>query len=396
MLHYTAYGNVKKINNKIISKRYITRPRIIEGMTDTSVDNTNVDTMIPSGFKLVTTGQPVEDLSQEECKAFTDKLDGYSFTVINESGNPKGCMLQDGTPPGSKGVYYNAGGTANCGVFNGVSKCVVKDTTNNAASSAKIKLSINGRWNSDITKEFDDKPEKYTVDESPAYPESGSMANKNKCYAKDKCVVEINDKSQARIRMLDRCESVQGNHLFSDYIGVGETIEKDGCSITKFASIHDTPASAASATNSTAKKDIQRKLSDENKSLDIKGNLNITGVLRATQYANFPKDNRLEKLKISNTSNESDDNVMLEIGDDISGNLRFGLNNGYSQFESINLGGSEPQFKFVTSKTKNDNTYEYLDIATIDENKLLLPKSLCLGETCINEEQLKKILGETN
>ena len=149
-------------------------------------------------------------------------------------------------------------------------------------------------------------------------------------------------------------------------------------------------------TTTVDKKDAQHKLSDENKSLDINGNLNITGVLRATQYANFPKDNRLEKLKISNTSNESDDNVMLEIGDDISGNLRFGLNNGYSQFESINLGGAEPQFKFVTAKTKNDNSYEYSEVATINENKLILPKSLCLGETCINEEQLKKILGENS
>ena len=81
----------------------------------------------PSGFKYVSSGQPVGDISQEECKTFTDKLDGYSFSVINESGNPKGCMLQDGTPPGSKGVYYNTGGTADCGAFN-VSKCVVKDT----------------------------------------------------------------------------------------------------------------------------------------------------------------------------------------------------------------------------------------------------------------------------
>ena len=39
----------------------------------------------PSGFKYVTTGQPIEDISQEECKTFTDKLDGYSFNVINES-----------------------------------------------------------------------------------------------------------------------------------------------------------------------------------------------------------------------------------------------------------------------------------------------------------------------
>merc|ERR1719421_1529042 len=81
----------------------------------------------PSGFKYVTTGQPVEDISQEECNTFTYKLDGYSFSVVSEAGNPKGCFLQDGTPPGAKGVYYNTGGTADCGAYNGVSKCVVKD-----------------------------------------------------------------------------------------------------------------------------------------------------------------------------------------------------------------------------------------------------------------------------
>lgn len=196
----------------------------------------------PSGFKYVSSGQPVDNISQEECKTFTDKLDGYSFSVINESGNPKGCILQDGTPPGSKGVYYNTGGTADCGAFNGVSKCVVKDTFSVPdTSSGKIKLDIKGRWNSDISKEFDNKPGTYTVDESPEY---GTTSD---CGARDTCVVEVNDKSQARIRMLDRCKSVQANHPFSDYIGAGGTIEKDGCSITKFTSIPGAPASAASA-----------------------------------------------------------------------------------------------------------------------------------------------------
>ena len=99
----------------------------------------------PSGFKFVSTGKPVEDISQEECKTFTDKLDGYSFSVINESGNPKGCMFQDGTPPGSKGVYYNTGGTADCGVFNGVSKCVVKDTVGAGSAETAMNDEVNSR-----------------------------------------------------------------------------------------------------------------------------------------------------------------------------------------------------------------------------------------------------------
>jgi len=99
----------------------------------------------PSGFKYVTTGKPIEDISQEECKTFTDKLDGYSFNVINESGNPKGCMLQDGTPPGTKGVYYNTGGTADCGVFNGVSKCVVKNVVGAGSAETAMNNEVNSR-----------------------------------------------------------------------------------------------------------------------------------------------------------------------------------------------------------------------------------------------------------
>ena len=30
--------------------------------------------------------------------------------------------------------------------------------------------------------------------------------------ARDKCVVQVNKKNQARIRMLDRCKSAQGRH----------------------------------------------------------------------------------------------------------------------------------------------------------------------------------------
>ena len=63
----------------------------------------------------------------------------------------------------------------------------------------KVKLSINGRWNKGISKEFD-KPGTYTVDQSKAY------STDSNCGARDKCVVQVNKKNQARIRMLDRCK----------------------------------------------------------------------------------------------------------------------------------------------------------------------------------------------
>ena len=90
----------------------------------------------------------------------------------------------------------------------------------------KVKLSINGRWNKGISKEFD-KPGTYTVDQSKAY------STDSNCGARDKCVVQVNKKNQARIRMLDRCKSAQGRHSYSNYIGSGGKVEKDGCAITK-------------------------------------------------------------------------------------------------------------------------------------------------------------------
>ena len=110
-------------------------------------------------------------------------------------------------------------------------------------NNKKIKLSIKGRWNSDITKELDCNPGEYTVDESPAY---GTTSD---CGARDKCIVELNDTCQARIRMLDRCTSAQSNHPFSEYISEGGQIEKSGCEITGFTNVPAAGAAAADPKN---------------------------------------------------------------------------------------------------------------------------------------------------
>ena len=106
------------------------------------------------------------------------------------------------------------------------------------AASAKISLSIDGRWNSSINKEFDCKPGVYTVDDSPAYSTSSN------CEAKDRCEVELNNKCEARIRMRDRCKSARGRYSFSDYITSGKNIEKDGCKIKQIV-YKQTPEAAA-------------------------------------------------------------------------------------------------------------------------------------------------------
>lgn len=66
MLHYTAFGDVKKINKKNISRKNITnsKKRIIEGMADTSFDTT-------------TLVAPTFDSSNNRCKINDTQLDNF-------------------------------------------------------------------------------------------------------------------------------------------------------------------------------------------------------------------------------------------------------------------------------------------------------------------------------
>jgi len=97
----------------------------VEGMTTAA--NPEID-----GYTLVNSGKPSMNVSEEECKNLTNKLQGYTFFKFSEHGNPNGCVLQNGAPPGVKGIYYNSVGTADCGAF-GVSQCVEKAATPAAA-----------------------------------------------------------------------------------------------------------------------------------------------------------------------------------------------------------------------------------------------------------------------
>ena len=69
-------------------------------------------------------GKPDNSLNKEQCRV-VGPLSGYNypFSVIRESGNPKGCFIQHGQTPGIKGIYYNETGTADCGAH-GVSLCL--------------------------------------------------------------------------------------------------------------------------------------------------------------------------------------------------------------------------------------------------------------------------------
>jgi len=136
------------------------------------------------------------------------------------------------------------------------------------------------------------------------------------------------------------------------------------------------------------------------KSLNINGNLNIQGILSAHEYANFPVDPKLDKFNI--IEDQDDKNVinktMIKIGEDLTGSSSMGIYKGDAQFEAIRIDGKEPKFNFVTSKKKDDKKgYKYTNLATLTGNKMILGNKeksgqLCLGETCLNEEQLKKIL----
>ena len=291
MLHYTAFGEVKKINNKkIISKKKInnSEQRIIEGM--------------------------------KNCK--NKIIEGMSETD-------------------------------------------------------KIKLSINGRWNSNISKEFDDKPGIYTVDESQAY-----STNSN-CGAKDTCVVEVNDKSQARIRMLDRCKSAQGNYQFSDYIGAGETIEKDGCSITEFTSIDNSTTDSGGTQPSIS---------------DIALNCGI-GPPDVENYENTPKDTSISLLEdVSQKMNLSsyDSEIQKCMQDAIERIESADSKTAQNSTEDTNP--VQPYSTDLKTLQIDGNLTMTGQINASSYNNILIAADgkICIGDSCLTKDNIDKIMEMIN
>lgn len=122
------YGYGINNNNPIGCIKTGNEARFSSGSTNYKCSSTNVCVEKPfiDGYTLVNSGKPSMNVSEEECKNLTNKLQGYTFSKISEKGNPNGCMLQNGVSPGAKGVYYNSAGTADCGAFDGVSQCIEK------------------------------------------------------------------------------------------------------------------------------------------------------------------------------------------------------------------------------------------------------------------------------
>ena len=90
----------------------------IEGMT----------TSMPDGYKLVNSGKPSMNVSEEECKNLAENGQGLSWRGNpNQSGNPKGCFYQGpATGDTTAYIYYNSAGTLDCGANFGISKCIEK------------------------------------------------------------------------------------------------------------------------------------------------------------------------------------------------------------------------------------------------------------------------------
>ena len=246
LIIYTLFFFYTDVMNKINTNK-----PFAEGMTNSGTFN-QVEQRYCNSYdeykrnKVEVSAASPQSSLKTNCEAKTNEL-GYDAFATGEDSDANGpynctsyknCVL---SAPGTSANYTANGQYQFYKKVDTPPATATATATATAADAGKIKLDINGRWNSDISKEFDNKPGTYTVDESPEYDTTSD------CEARDTCVVEVNDKSQARIRMLDRCKSVQGNHPFSDYIGAGGTIEKDGCSITKFTSIPGAPASSSSA-----------------------------------------------------------------------------------------------------------------------------------------------------
>ena len=131
------YGYGINNNNPIGCIKTGNEVRFSSGSKNYKCSSTNVCVEKPfvDGYTLVNSGKPSMNVSEEECKNLTNKLQGYTFSKISEQGNPNGCMLQNGLSPGAKGVYYNSAGTADCGAFDGVSQCIEKLASLQSAAS---------------------------------------------------------------------------------------------------------------------------------------------------------------------------------------------------------------------------------------------------------------------
>jgi len=88
----------------------------------------------------------------------------------------------------------------------------------------KISVSVSGRYGL-ANKILDCAPGLHILSESQAYSTTSD------CGPKDACQVELNDKCEARVKMLDRCKSKHDKFSFSDYIGFGKSISKDDCNL---------------------------------------------------------------------------------------------------------------------------------------------------------------------
>ena len=121
--------------------------------------NVCVEKPFIDGYKLVNSGKPSMNISEEECKNLTNKLQGYTFSKISEQGNPNGCVLQNGAPPGVKGIYYNSAGTADCGAFDGVSQCIEKTAAPAAPAAPVAKGTLS---TADACKTYADAHPKYS------------------------------------------------------------------------------------------------------------------------------------------------------------------------------------------------------------------------------------------
>jgi len=129
-----------------------------------------------------------------------------------------------------KSILLSVRGVSNGNNYLGISKNLEMASylpnTNARPKENNISIKVGGRFGDNSATVNCSNTGVHTFTTSRAYSTSSN------CEARDSCVVQLNNKCQARIRMRDRCRSVRGNYSFSNYIDAGNSTSKSGCNLT--------------------------------------------------------------------------------------------------------------------------------------------------------------------
>ena len=92
------------------------------------------------------------------------------------------------------------------------------DKTDGFSKTTSVK--VTGRFGSKTYNNLDCKPGTHTGTESQSYTITSD------CDAKDKCIFELNDKCEVKVKLFERCKSARDRYSYSPY---GSSVSRNGC-----------------------------------------------------------------------------------------------------------------------------------------------------------------------